>query len=104
MSKTLGIVAASALLVCATAFAQNAPSSSASPPDQASAPAAAPADESANSEEKSMQKHHRRHAGSTRGNRHTDFNADRLNACNAYAMPTPEQQECLRAAAGTGNS
>jgi len=103
MSKTFGLVAAAALLASVTAFAQNAPSSS-SAPDQAQAPAAAPADESANSEEKSTQRHHRRHGGSTAGNRHTDFNADRLNACRAYGNPTPEQQECLRTAAGTGNS
>jgi hypothetical protein len=93
------MVAAAALLASVTAFAQNEPSSPSSS-DQAQAPAAAPADDSAQAE-KPMRKHH--HTGTARGNKGTDWNADKLNACMSNATPTAQQEECLKAAAGTGN-
>jgi Spy/CpxP family protein refolding chaperone len=88
MSKIFGLVAAAALLVSTTAFAQT-------PSDTASAPAKA---------EKPMHRHagghHHHMAGMGRG---TDANADKLNACMSNAMPTSQQESCLKQAAGTGN-
>ena len=101
MSTTFGMVAAAALLASVTAFAQNEPSSPSSS-DQAEAPAAAPADDSAQAE-KPMGKHHRHTGTSARGGKGTDRNADKLNACMSNATPTAQQEECLKAAAGTGN-
>jgi hypothetical protein len=105
MLKTFGMVAAAALLASVTAFAQNEPSSSPSSSDQA--PATAPADNSASTDtsaetEKPM-KHHRRHSHMGTGSRATDDNADKLNACMSNATPTAQQEQCLKAAAGTGN-
>jgi hypothetical protein len=95
------MVAAAALLASVTAFAQNEPSAPSSS-DQAQAPAAAPADDSAQGE-KPMHKHHRHTGTSARGGSGTDRNADKLNACMSNATPTEQQEECLKAAAGTGN-
>ena len=109
MLKSLGLLTAVALLASPVAFGQNsadsqtpaAPaatgdtSSPASTP-QASAPNAAP--ESGTSTTMAMREHHRHHAkGSS-----TDNLADRLNACQAGANPTPEQEQCLRGASGEG--
>jgi hypothetical protein len=104
MLKTFGMVAAAALLASVTAFAQDTQSSSPSTSDQTSAPAAAPADDTANTEQQAP-KHHRHHMGSHMGtgSRATDMNADKLNACMANATPTAQQEQCLKAAAGTGN-
>src|SRR5690349_12867570 len=102
MSRTFGMVAAAALLASVTAFAQNQPSSPSSS-DQAQAPAAAPADDSAKAE-KPMHKHRHHMSGtSARGDKGTDWNADKLNACMSNATPTAQQEECLKSAAGTGN-
>jgi hypothetical protein len=99
MSKIFGMVAAAALLVSVTAFAQNSAPSSSS--DTASAPAAAPSDDSAKPE-KPMHKHGHHH-GMSGMNGGTDENADRLNACMSNATPTAQQESCLKQAAGTGN-
>ncbi len=103
MSRTFGMVAAAALLVSVTAFAQNTPSSpSPSSSDQASAPAAAPADDTAKAE-KPMHKHHHMSGTAAHSRKGTDWNADKLNACMSNATPTAQQEECLKSAAGTGN-
>jgi len=96
------MVAAAALLASVTAFAQNQPSSPSSS-DQAQAPAAAPADDSAKAE-KPMHKHHHHMSGtSARGDKGTDWNADKLNAWMSNATPTSQQEQCLKSASGTGN-
>ena len=102
MSRTFGMVAAAALLASVTAFAQNEPSS---PPssDQASAPAAAPADDTAPAEKPMHKRHHHMSGTAERSGTGTDWNADKLNACMSNATPTAQQEQCLKAASGTGN-
>jgi hypothetical protein len=107
MLRTLCTVATVALLA-GGAFAQsntapssqsqNAPAAS-QPADAAPAPAAAD-NSAANSgstegaKPAKMHRHHRMHA--SRGGRASDWDADKLNACQADANPTPQQLDCMR--------
>jgi len=97
MSKIMGLAAAMALFAGASAFAQNSGASDtqAAPP-AASSSAAAPSGEAAKpAAEKPMHHHHHHHHGG-QASGSTDHDADKLNACQADAKPTPEQEQCLR--------
>jgi hypothetical protein len=93
MSKTFAIVAAAAMLFGATAFAQDQSSPSSSP-DTASS-ASAPAD-SGSADTGKKHRHHHAMSASNGGDRATDHDADKLNACMADAVPTAAQEQCLK--------
>ena len=97
MSKTLGFVAAAAMLVSVTAFAQN--SSSSAPSSDAAPAASAPSDSSAPADGAKAPKTHKHHRGMTSMNKAgTDHDADKLNACMSNATPTDAQEQCLKQA------
>ena len=128
MSKTFALMTATALLVGASAFAQSAntqsPANAPNSAPVAGAPNAAPdagagndattpsnsaaSDQSGSSGDSSsdmgMQKPHHRHHARMHGVSSTDNNADKLNACMANALPTAEQEQCLRQAANSDSS
>jgi Spy/CpxP family protein refolding chaperone len=98
MSKTFAIVATAALLVSATAFAQDpAPSSDSSAPA-----ASAPSDSSASGDTSAPKGHkHHGHGMKSAKNGSTDHDADKLNACMSNATPTDQQEQCLKQASNS---
>jgi hypothetical protein len=101
MSRLFVAVATVALLTGATAFAQTSSTASDTKPDTAPA-SDAPAPDTASGGPKmhKMHGHHMRHDGQSASRKagSTDWNADKLNACMSNAMPTAQQEECLKQA------
>lgn len=123
MSKISTLFGAAALLVSVSAFAQtttttttttppvnNAPAAAPAPmatpapmaaPAPVATPAPAPMASSQPAADKDHAKMHHKHRTQTARNNGTDNDADKLNACMAYATPTSSQEQCLRKASAS---
>jgi hypothetical protein len=98
MSRIVSLAVAFTLLAGASALAQNSDTSSApaAPPAASGDAGGAPADASKAAPDAGMHHHHHHHGQQARNSGSTDNDADKLNACQVNASPTPEQQQCLR--------
>lgn len=93
MSRIPALLGAAALFISVSAFAQTATS----PSDSAAPTASAPAS-SDMSGDTAKTKHHMHHANKSAENKSTDWTADKLNACMAFANPSSSQETCLKQA------